>query len=222
MPGCGSEGSGNSVGEGEPTLICCEKWKMREIFGFRLAFGAFSGIVAADFRPDVGVWQPGKNLVECQTLGRGLIPSLSCPSRDTAPDGQNSPFKNGISSLTFCAKMLKSILDFVAKVITPGTVVVAVLFAVILTLGEEHRFVVSDKIVSLLFNNYLLYGIMAGMMLVIWHLHSKSKEIIKILELENKRLIDENKGLNEDLRAYTKKILDIQEQKDEEVKQWTS
>jgi len=51
LPGCGSEGSGNSVGEGEPTLIGYEKRRMRENFHFYLVFGALAGIGTADVPP---------------------------------------------------------------------------------------------------------------------------------------------------------------------------
>ena len=111
--------------------------------------------------------------------------------------------------------MLKVILDFVAKVSTPGAVFVIAFSVIVLTLAENHRFTVVDKIVSLLFGNYLLYGIMVGMAFVIWHLYSQPNAIIESLEKENRRLINENKKFKDDLRAYTRKTLDMPEQKDE-------
>lgn len=111
------------------------------------------------------------------------------------------------------SKVLQSILDFVARVMTPGTVAVVAFLIVVLTLSEGHKYAIADKIVSLVFGNYLLFGIIIAMAVIIWHLHSKLKEITRLLESENKRLVKENESLKVDLRQYTRKTLDIQEQK---------
>ena len=70
-----------------------------------------------------------------------------------------------------------------------------------MTLTEENRFSIANKIVDLFLGNTVLYCIIIVMAVAIWYLATKSKVEIQRLAVENDRLVDENRKMKEILSA---------------------